>query len=189
MKRYIDKLKSHAPTVDVNYRIGMRVVKTAVAVGICLLVALFTGDMESVTITSISAIVTIRATQSETVRSGIFRLLGTIIGGALGLLTVTIGLFLPYYNDGLYVVIIPLMLLLNLYLCNFLNMQDSCSISCVVTVIVAAHIIEDAAAAEALAYTLLRVKDTLVGVVVATIMNLLPFSLIGSIIKKDGKSG
>ncbi|MCL2228034.1 MAG: aromatic acid exporter family protein [Oscillospiraceae bacterium] len=178
MKRLIEEIKNNVPAVDPHYRIGMRVVKTAAAVGICLIFALVAGGIESILITAVSAIVTIRVTQEETVVSGVFRILGTIIGGALGAITVLISLFLPYYDEGLFVVVIPLVLLLNLYICNVLNMQDSCAISCVVTVIVATQIAPlDDSISEALAFALMRVRDTFVGVTVATIMNIVPYQI------------
>jgi len=186
MSQFLDQIKKNAPTVDMHYRVGMRVVKTALAVGVCLVIALFTGGMESVSISAVSAIVTIRPTHGETVRSGIFRLLGTVIGGALGILTVLIGLFMPYYNQGLFALVIPLMLIVNLYLCNVLNLQDSCSISCVVTIIVAANVALDATYSEALVYTLMRLRDTFVGVTVASLMNVLPYYYF-FVLKKRGK--
>jgi len=184
MKRLLEKIREHAPTVDPHYRIGMRVVKTAAAVGICLMFAFFWGGIESILITAVATIVTIRATQEETIVSGMFRILGTVIGAALGMLTLLIGLYLPYYNDGLFVIVIPLMLLLNLYICNVLNMQDACAISCVVTVIVATQISPlDNPMDEALDFAMLRVRDTFVGVTVATIMNMVPYK-ISDYIKK-----
>jgi len=179
MKKLLNEIKSRAPVVDTHYRIGMRVVKTAAAVGICLIIAMFTGGMESVPISAVSAIVTIRPTQGETMHTGVFRLLGTVIGGMIGILTFIIGYFLPYYNEGLFVIVIPAMLLLNLYLCNLLNMQDSCAISCVVTIIVAAHVTVDVTVGEALVFTLLRLRDTFTGVIVGTVMNIVPYKLSG----------
>jgi len=178
MKRFFEKLSNNTPSVDISYRIGMRVIKTITAVTICLLIAWLIGSTDSLPIAAIAAIVTMQATQSETLRIGVFRILGTGIGGAFGILTVIIGLLTPYYADGLFIVIIPVMLLLNLYLCNMLNMQDSCSISCVVTIIVAAHIVADATFNEMLIFTFIRLRDTLIGVVIATIINLLPGLLI-----------
>jgi len=180
MRRLTEVLRDYVPAVDTHYRIGMRVVKTAASVGICLILALFTGGMGSAPISAVSAIVTVRPTQGETLSTGVFRLLGTIIGGVLGIATVIIGLFLPYYNEGLFVVVIPVMLLLNLYFCNVLNMQDSCVIACVVTIIVAAHVTpEDASVGEALVFTLMRVRDTFIGVIVATVMNIVPYKISG----------
>ena len=160
--------------LDTQYRIGMRVVKTSAAVMICLLIALFVGGWSSIPITAVSAIVTIQPTRGETVKTGGFRVLGTIIGGVIGTLTVIIGLFLPYYSDWLFVIVIPFMLLFNLYLCNVLKMQDTCTISCVVTILVASHVNLEATIGSALIFTLIRIRDTLIGVVVATIMNIVP---------------
>jgi len=182
MSKFTEELKKNTPSVDTSYRIGMRVVKTAVAVGICMFISLLTGGMESVPISSVAAIVTIRPTQGETIRTGVFRLAGTVIGGALGIVAVVIGLFLPYYSNGLFAVVIPLLLIVNLYLCNLLNLKDSCSISCVVTIIVAANVYVDATAGEALAFTLLRLRDTFVGVTVASILNILPY-IFGKVVE------
>jgi len=189
MKSIPSKLK-HLPSVvdahlDMHYRIGMRVVKTAAAVMVCLVIALLTGGgMAAVTITAVSAIVTIRPTHGDTVHTGVFRLIGTLFGGLIGILTVIIGLFLPYYYDGLFIIVIPLMLMLNLYICNVLKMQDSCSVSCVVTLLVAANMSYDAAVGESLIYTLFRLRDTFIGVAVATVMNIIPYRVLGSLFKK-----
>jgi len=174
MNRFMKKLVDSAPTVDTSYRIGMRVVKTVAAVTICLLIAWFIETRDSLPIAAIAAIITMQATHSDTLRVGIFRILGTVIGGIFGILTVLIGLALPYYSDGLFIVVIPVMLLANLYLCNLLKMQDSCSISCVVTLIIASQIVIDAPIHEALHYTFIRLRDTMIGVVVATLINMLP---------------
>jgi len=177
-------LDSHLNT---SYRIGLRVVKTIAAVVICLLISLLVGGPIAIPIMAISAIVTLQATQDDTIRAASFRVLGTAFGGALGTLTAIIGLFLPYYSEGLFVVVIPLMLLLNLYLCNFLKMQDACTISCVVIILVASRITPyaasmseallftpDASVGESLMFTFMRLRDTMIGVGVATAVNVLP---------------
>ena len=174
MKRIFNKLFGDDLAVDTHYRIGMRVIKTVTAVAVCLIIAWLIGSRDTLPIAAIAALVTMQATQIETLHIGVFRILGTIIGGVFGLLTVMIGLVLPHYSDGLIIVIVPLMLLADLYLCNLLNMHDSCTISCVVTLIVAAHIITDTSFNDAIIFTLVRLRDTLIGVVVATIINLLP---------------
>jgi uncharacterized membrane protein YgaE (UPF0421/DUF939 family) len=174
MKRVFDKLFEDSLQVDTQYRIGMRVVKTITAVTFCLLIAWLMGSRDSLPIAAIAAIVTMQATGTESAKTGVFRVLGTIIGGGFGILTVLIGLSLPGHVQGLFILVIPVMLLLNLYLCNFLNMKDACSISCVVTIIVGSQILADASFSESLAFTFVRVRDTLIGVSVATIINMLP---------------
>ena len=179
MKSFLNKIRSFSSVVDLHldtkYRIGMRVVKTVASVMICMIISLFTENMNSMSISAITALVTIRATHGETIRSGILRLLGTVIGGAFGILTVLVGLLLPHYSDGLYVLVIPVMLLINLYLCNLLNMQDTCQISCVVIIIIAANVSLDTPIGSAFMLTLLRLRDTFIGVVIATLMNILPY--------------
>jgi hypothetical protein len=187
MKNLLEKLKSIPLAVDshinTHYRIGMRVIKTCLAVMVCLLISLFSGSLTSIPIKSVSAIVTMQTTQGDTIHTAVFRVLGTIIGGVVGILTVVIGLFIPYYDQGLYIVIIPLMLLVNLYLCNLLKMQDSCTISCVVTIIVAARITPDATVNEALLFTFFRLTDTMIGVIVGTVVNITPRS-VSELMKK-----
>jgi len=175
MKRFFDKLFGNDLAVDTHYRIGMRVIKTIAAVTICLFIAYLFGSRDSLPIAAIAALVTMQSTNSETLRIGVFRVLGTIIGGVFGILTVLIVLFLPNYFDGIVIVVIPLMLLLNLYICNIMKMQDSCTISCVVTIIVALHVITDTSFDETIVFTFVRLRDTLIGVIVATIINMLPW--------------
>jgi len=174
MKRFFNNLFDDGLPVDTHYRIGMRVIKTVASVTVCLLIAWLIGSKDSLPIAAVAAIVTMQATQRDTLKIGLFRVLGTIIGGGFGILAVLIGLFLPHFTDGLFIIVIPIMLMLNLYLCNFLKLQDSCAISCVVTIIVAAHIITESSLGESLAFTFVRLRDTLIGVFVSTAVNMLP---------------
>jgi len=160
--------------IDLHYQIGMRVVKTGVAVMICMLMALVTGSMDTMILTTVTAIVTIRTSREETIRSGLLNMIATIIGGAIGALTVLIGLFLPYYSDGLFVIVIPLMILLNFYFCNVLGLQNSSATSSVVIILIAANVKLGSTVGDAYWFTLLRLRDTLIGVVIATLVNSVP---------------
>ena len=188
MKKIFGKLFEDSLQVDTQYRIGMRVIKTIAAVTMCLLIAWLMGSRVSLPIAAIAAIVTMQATQTETLKIGIFRVLGTIIGGVFGIFAVLIGLIAPYYAQGMFIIIIPIMLLLNLYLCNLLNMRDSCSISCVVTIIVGSQILVDVSIGESLAFTFIRVRDTLIGVCVATAINMLPGLMLKFRKNKDDRT-
>ena len=183
----LTKLNNVSSLVDIKYRIGMRVVKTAASVMVCLLISHLMDSHTSIPIIAVSALVTLCATPGESVHIAFARVLGTGIGGIFGALTVVIGLFLPYYNDGLYIVIIPLVLVLNLYVCNVLKIQDSCTISCVVTIIVASQMEAGATINVAIVYTLLRLRDTFIGVAVATIINTMP-NQIAWLRKRIGRS-
>jgi len=170
----IDKVST---LVDTKYRIGMRVVKTAASVMLCLIISLLLDTQDSIPIIAVSALVTLVASPGDSLHVAFARVLGTGIGGLFGALTVVIGLFLPYYADGLFIIVIPIMLMMNLYVCNVMKIQDSCSISCVVTIIVASQIEINTSFDLALFYTLFRMRDTFIGVAVATIVNTLPLQI------------
>ena len=174
MSNIFTRIKNNLLPLDTRYRVGMRVVKTAAAVMLCLLIAMLTKSNNIIQISCVSALVTLRSTTRDTVRIGGFRILGTVFGGIFGMLAVLIGLFLPYYADGLFVIVIPVIIVANLYVCNVFNMQDSCVISCVVTLIVASQVNLQATVDEAMWYTLLRIRDTLIGVTVASVINAVP---------------
>ncbi|MDL2217613.1 aromatic acid exporter family protein [Christensenellaceae bacterium OttesenSCG-928-M15] len=157
--------------LNLQYKIGMRVVKTIVAVTICMLISLVSHDTNLISVSAVSAIVTLRASNRDTLRAGLLRLVGTLIGGLIGLLCVVIESFVPFYNQGLYVIIIPLMMLLDFYICNVFNLTDAAAISSIVVLLVATHV--NMAAGEAISYAIQRVVDTLIGVAVATAVNML----------------
>lgn len=168
--KFINQLKKWSTSaIDPKYRVGMRVVKTAIAVMICLIISLMLDNTNIIQISAVSALITLRPSQKDTLQTGVYRTVGTIIGGLLGLLCVLIGQVLPYYEEGLFVLVIPLMIVLDFYICNVLKLYDAGVISCVVLIIVASRI--PLPLNEAFSYTASRVVDTLIGVVVATVLN------------------
>ena len=175
MNKLIEELKSQVQAIDTDYRIGMRVVKTALAVALCLFVAWLLGSDDLMAIAAISALITLRSTHQDTLHTGVSRVLGSAIGGVFGLLAVIIGIFLPHYADGLFVIVIPVLLVLNLYACNLLKMKDSCAISCVIMIVVASQTEQDLSVAETLIFTLIRLRDTFIGVAIASVLDLIPF--------------
>ena len=176
MKKLIEELKSQVPEIDADYRIGMRVVKTVLAVSLCLFVAWLLGSEDLMSIAAISALVTLRSTHQDTLHVGVTRVLGSAVGGIFGLVTVLIGLFLPHYSSGLFIVVIPAMLVLNLYICNLLKMKDSCTISGVIMIVVATQIDHYLSVADTLLFTLARLRDTFIGVTIASVIDLIPFN-------------
>lgn len=178
MKTLKPVIKKLAGKLNLHYRIGMRVVKTIVAVAVCMLISLLSKDTNIISVSAVSAIVTLRTSSRDTLQAGLLRIIGTLIGGLLGLLCVALEGVIPFYSQGLYVLIIPLMMLLDFYICNVLNLTEAAAISSIVVLLVASHV--NMAAGEALSYAGQRVIDTLIGVVVATAVNLLIYPRKGS---------
>ena len=68
------------------HHIGMRIIKTVVAVFLCGLFAWFRG--ESAFFSMIAALACIQNTTTETFKSSVDRMVGTLIGGAMGIIVV-----------------------------------------------------------------------------------------------------
>ena len=153
--------------MDIHYRPGLRAVKTAAAVFLCLLVSI-PLHRESPFFSCIAAVVCMQATWEKSLRSGVNRFLGTVLGGAAGYLSLVLFNLLPHYRDGLYVVILPLGVLALITLCNMLGIKESSSICCIVFL---ANTANFKPIPEALPYVCNRVIETTIGIVIAVLVN------------------
>ena len=80
-------MKLPHPHLHLHWRhIGMRIIKTVVAVYLCGLFAWFRG--ESAFFSMIAAMACIQNTTTETIKSSVDRMIGTLIGGVAGVITV-----------------------------------------------------------------------------------------------------
>lgn len=155
-------------------------VKTAVAVTVCFFlflpfwVRVPAGEpdpLENVGpfYACIAAVICMQGTVAQSVRQGVSRVIGTCIGGAVGLCVLLV-------DDavGLPVVTGLLMgagIILTLWLCNLLKRPAACSIACVVVCVVMLN----HGGPDRYLYTLFRVLETLVGIGAAVGVNhLLP---------------
>ncbi|MBQ0001568.1 MAG: FUSC family protein, partial [Clostridiales bacterium] len=66
--------------------LGNRIIKTGIAVFICLLIFMLRGYRGLVTQSCVAAIICIQPYNKQTIQEGINRTLGTFLGGAWGLL-------------------------------------------------------------------------------------------------------
>ena len=72
-----------------QYKVGLRAAKSAIAVFLCLLIAMIFKRSELL-LASIAAIICMQPTYNETYKTGLYRLVGTSIGGFLGLIVLLI---------------------------------------------------------------------------------------------------
>lgn len=151
-----------------KFKIGLRTVKTALAVGICLLIYYLYGT-ETGLYSCIAAIVCMRESVDKSWQMGLHRFLGSLIGGILGYLLVTAAQYMPYYQDGLYVIILPLGMIACIWLCTLIDKKNGVIICCVVFISIglAPHMNQ----ADTLRNVILRMTDTTVGIVVAALVN------------------
>lgn len=150
-----------------GYRIGLRAIKTAIAVSLCLLISLIFNRPDAFC-SSIAAIVCMQQTYDETFNTGLNRFIGTIIGGIMSYLVIMVSLVLPYYT-WISIAIIPVALLIAIYFCNMINRPSSVSIACIVVLVIVARPIEGNQ--DALFYVIDRVLDTIIGVAIAMLVN------------------
>lgn len=169
-KRFTTFLISNSP--------GMRVIKTCLAVSICLIIEYFRGTSMPYH-SSIAAIVCMQPTLKSTYNTAIARTIGTLIAGLYGYLFITFfhqQLQLSF-DTLLYYVLIGLMTLPLMMLMIAIKKQGGLAITVVVFLIV----VINAGATNPLNYTIERVVGTLIGIGVALFINWLP------ILNKIGK--
>jgi uncharacterized membrane protein YgaE (UPF0421/DUF939 family) len=153
-----------------RYRIGLRTVKTSLAVMVSLLIPHLLGvDRMEGFYAGIAAVVVMRETAQESLDIGLGRFIGTLIGGALGLALVNMEAWIPYYREGSYLVLVPLGVLLSIYGVVVLRRENAVIIGAVVFMGIALD--TELHAENSLEYVLSRIIFTTLGVVVATLIN------------------
>ena len=163
--------------MNLNYKIGLRVIKTVVAVFVCLILTFFLGrDSDCSFFASVGAIICLQRDKVKSFDTGFHRLLGTIIGGAFGYISLeVVRIFVKNENTErlVYIFLIPLFVLILIYFFNLLNHKSSAQISCIVLI---SLLLGAKTRDNAFWYVLNRVLDTGLGVVVAVLVNTFVFS-------------
>lgn len=140
-------------------KIGMRTIKTGLAVTLGVTVAGLVG-LRSPLFVAIGAISTMQTSVSESFVMGKNRILGTIMGAAVA---VTIAEYLPYSN-----IFLGLGIILLIQILNILGWKKSISLSAIV--FSAVYLNRDIGM---IAYATNRVLDTFIGIVMGVLVNYL----------------
>ncbi|MGI6153540.1 MAG: FUSC family protein [Christensenellaceae bacterium] len=149
-------------------KLGMRTIKTAICVAICLFVSgLYSKDVSLYS--TMAAIVCMQSTIENTLRTGFFRLLGTAIGGGFGMLFLLFTTNMELAN--LRFVVISLGTIVVIYFCNLIKMQGSATMGAIVFVSVFVSPLMTSVSMNPYILALMRIFDTVVGIVVATVIN------------------
>ena len=156
-----------------EYRIGLRAIKTAIAVFICAFISMFLNH-EDIFCACIASVICMEQTCEQTLDTGINRFIGTMIGGTVGYVALELCCMLPYYEW-----IRPICILLVVYICNFINRKFAVSIGCVVVIVILSR--SGDSTGSTLTYVIQRVCDTLVGIGIAMVVNRINFKKLKSI--------
>lgn len=139
-------------------KIGARNLKTAIAVFISLIICKLLKQTYPF-YACIAAVICMQNSVENSFVIGKNRMIGTIIGGILGyLLSVLFG------NSS---VMCALGIIIVIYICNLLDKKGSVVISCIVFIAIMINL-KDVSAFE---YAVFRVIDTLIGILVAILVN------------------
>ena len=149
-----------------RYHIGLRTVKTALAVALALLVAVLRGSPSPI-FAAIGAIVAMSRTLSDAVRACLTQIAGILCGTVIGCLMLTLlpGLFPTFapLMAGLAVVIV-------IACCNALRLDFAVSLSCIVVVSIC---LMTPGGNDHWLYGANRFLDTSIGLVTALAVNIL----------------
>ena len=155
---------------------GWRNVKTAVAVMVCFVIFLpwwgyspvsSGGPLDQVGpfYACVASIICMQSSVEASVKQGLSRLLGTLVGGLTGLLAVSVTMNAPNY--GITTLVFGLCVMATIYICSLLHQPKACSIAAIVCcAVMLSHSGE-----ERYFYTLIRMAETAVGIVVAVLVN------------------
>lgn len=161
-RKYINKDKKRKV-------IGMRVIKTVIAVYICFLIGSFRSSLPFYS--AIAAILSMQTEPKESLAVGKNRMRGTIIGGVYGFIVLTLINLLGIESFGhTYYLILSLFLIPIIYTNVNIKTYSSTYISCVVFLSITAVQGRDITP---IYFTLNRVTDTLIGIGVSWIVNII----------------
>lgn len=171
MKRWRDILFDNGFEEHYHFHVGMRIVKTAIAVFVCGLIG-WLRDRDGLNFFSmIAAIICIQKSTEATIKNSFNRVIGTAIGGAYGV-AVLFGetqmhlqrIFMPLYVLEIAALIIPIIITT-----LAIHKPSVTGFTCIVFLSVAVYHIGDASP---YTYAMNRLLDTIIGIIVALVINL-----------------
>lgn len=144
-------------------KIGMRNIKTGCSVFLTLIISYALGRADPF-FGCIAAIICLQQTKEKTWNVGLYRWIGTCIGGTIGFFVME---WLVTYETFtlLQICIIPIGVCFLIYLCVTLKLTGAVAICCIVFINVVLH--TDRSSDGAFIYVFNRVIDTTIGIVCA----------------------
>lgn len=138
----------------------MRTIKTAIVVIISYFVSSLINDELSFALIY-AAVICIETSVVSSFKIGYNRVLGTAVGGVIGLIMT----YLPIYGG----IAMALGIIITIIFCNLLNIKKATGIAITLVIIIIMGSSDSAPAV----YAMQRTLDTVIGIVIATIVNML----------------
>lgn len=153
--------------MDLSYRLGYRAIKTALAVFLCLLLGYLLNRTALYAV--IAAILCIQPTYDKSKHTALHRILGTILGSLFSFVPLELASIIPQYADYWFLLILPGMILLLIFVCNILGIKDSVGPSCIIFVVIV--LLHSGSTLDTLPYVLSRTAETIAGALIALPIN------------------
>ena len=163
--RRVDVLEKQAAEkqIDPRFKIGMRNIKTALSVGVCIVIFQFIGISDGIQ-AAIAAIICMKSSLQNSIQTGIERVTGTVIGAILGILALLLIERMTYQVSTLLAITGVVLII---YLCNIFKVQASTVIGLVVFLII---LIGEKDLPPVL-YGIMRLVETIFGIAAAYLIN------------------
>lgn len=147
-------------------KIGLRNIKTALAVSLCMIVFQII-NRENPFFACIAAVFCMKDTVSSSVSMGKNRIIGTIIGGTIGVIIIYVSNLIPFLYK-ITPVVTGIGIVIGIYICTLIKRPGSVIISCIVFIGI---MINYASHIDSYSYAINRSFDTIIGIVIAILIN------------------
>jgi len=137
--------------------IGWRIIKTGIAVTLCIWIAQLL-NFEYPFYSAIAAVIAMQATIEGSLKTGVHRMQGTIIGALTGYIFALIVVNNPWWTG--------LGLIVTMTILKFMKWQDAMSIASIVFIAISVNL-----TGKPLDYALNRIVDTALGIIIAYLVN------------------
>lgn len=154
-------------------KLGLRNISTAVSIFLVYASFILFGREDDAFFACIAAVVATQVNVEESIKSAKARMIGTMLGGFIGFITMHIIL---YFNHKIDVILIPIATSILIYLCNLIKRPSSTQIACIV--LLSTLIAHKPEGTSVYVYVLTRSLDTFYGVMVAIVVELIVWKLI-----------
>ena len=147
-------------------KIGLRNIKTALAVSLCMIIFQLI-NRENPFFACIAAVFCMRDTVSSSVSMGKNRIIGTIIGGVLGIIIIYISDLIPFLYK-ITPIVTGIGIVIGIYICTLIKRHGSVIISCIVFIGIMTNY---SSQIDSYSYAINRSFDTVIGIIIAILIN------------------